>query len=246
MICRPIGVPARRSRAEHGERAQALESRGAGAAARPARACASSRSRPRDAAVAGDERAFARRPAGGAGRTFERQPQALIRRSRAPSRRAARAQLVRQLGGVPPRIARRAARAGEARSRLERAQRDSTRAARRIAAPTRCASAIDARDELVFAGDDHLGGRRWRGRAQVGDEVGDRDVGLVADGGDRRHRAAGDRARDDLLVERPEILDRAAAAADDDDVDAAGPGDGADAARDVERRRRRPARASGE
>ena len=29
-----------------------------------------------------------------------------------------------------------------------------------------------------------------------------------------------DRARDDLLVERPEILDRPAAAPDDDDVDA--------------------------
>ena len=54
----------------------------------------------------------------------------------------------------------------------------------------------------------------------VGDEVGDRHVGLVADGRNHRHRARGDRARDDLLVERPEILDRSAAASDDDDVDA--------------------------
>ena len=47
----------------------------------------------------------------------------------------------------------------------------------------------------------------------------------------------GDRARDDLLVERPEILDRSAAAADDDDVDAVDARRSlCSAARDLERR----------
>ena len=62
------------------------------------------------------------------------------------------------------------------------------------------------------------GGGRGR-RAQVGDEVGDREVGLVPDGGDHRHAAGDDGARHRLLVEGPEILQRATAARDDDDVD---------------------------
>src|SRR5439155_22661124 len=43
------------------------------------------------------------------------------------------------------------------------------------------AQPIDARAEFVVSRDDHLGGggRRWR--AQIGDEVGNRHVGLVAD-----------------------------------------------------------------
>ena len=41
------------------------------------------------------------------------------------------------------------------------------------------------------------------------------DVDLVADGGDGRHGHAATRARDALVVERPEIFARAAAAADD-------------------------------
>ena len=54
------------------------------------------------------------------------------------------------------------------------------------------------------------GGRR---RARVGDEVADREVGLVADAGHDRHARLEHGARDDLLVERPQVLDRAAAAA---------------------------------
>ena len=68
---------------------------------------------------------------------------------------------------------------------------------------------------------DDLGGGGRRRRAPVGDEVGDRGVGLVADGGDDGHAAGEDRARDELVVERPELLDRAAAAAGDDHVDVA-------------------------
>ena len=66
--------------------------------------------------------------------------------------------------------------------------------------------------ELVLGRDDDLGGGRRRRRAHVGDEVGNRHVGFVADRRDDRHRRPRDRARDDLLVERPEILDRSAAA----------------------------------
>ena len=86
---------------------------------------------------------------------------------------------------------------------------------RRSAASRRSPLAIDPRDELVAPRDHGLGRRRRRRRAEIGDEVGDGDVGLVADRGDDRHRACGDGARDDLLVERPEILDRPAAARDD-------------------------------
>ena len=49
------------------------------------------------------------------------------------------------------------------------------------------------------------GGRR-RGRAQVGGEIGQGEVGLVADRGDHRHRAGGDRAHQGLVVERPQVF----------------------------------------
>ncbi len=52
----------------------------------------------------------------------------------------------------------------------------------------------------------------------LGDEVRDRDIDLVADGTDHRNRRSGDRAREHLLVERPQVLRRAAAPSDDDDV----------------------------
>ena len=71
-----------------------------------------------------------------------------------------------------------------------------------------------------LAVDHHLGGRRWRWRAEVRDEVRDRDVDLVSDRGNHRHRGRRDRPRQDLLVERPEILDRSAAASDDHHVHA--------------------------
>jgi hypothetical protein len=56
------------------------------------------------------------------------------------------------------------------------------------------------------------------GRAAVGDEVDQGGVGLVADGRDQRDRSLGHRARQALVVEGPQVLDRAAAAGDDDDV----------------------------
>src|SRR5207302_10796910 len=77
------------------------------------------------------------------------------------------------------------------------------------------AKAIDAAAELVVPRDDKFRrrGRRWR--TDIGDEVRDRDISFVADGRDHRHPRLNDRARDDLFVERPQILDRSTAAADD-------------------------------
>ena len=59
------------------------------------------------------------------------------------------------------------------------------------------------------------GGRR---RTEIGAEVGDGEVGFMADAADDRHRALHDRARQRLVVEGPEILDRAAAAHQQDHV----------------------------
>ncbi len=64
----------------------------------------------------------------------------------------------------------------------------------------------------------HLGRARRRGRAPVGGMVDQRHVGLVADRGNERDRALGGGPHHDLLVEAPQILDRAAAAGDDQHV----------------------------
>ena len=56
---------------------------------------------------------------------------------------------------------------------------------------------------------------------------------LVADGGDDRHRAAGERAHDGLVAERQEILEAAAAARHDHDVDGRVRGDAAERGRDA-------------
>ena len=48
-----------------------------------------------------------------------------------------------------------------------------------------------------------FGRRRRRGRAQVGREVGDGEVRLVAHAADDGHGAVGDRMRDAFIVERP-------------------------------------------
>ena len=66
---------------------------------------------------------------------------------------------------------------------------------------------------------DQLGSGGRRGCAQVGDEIGDAEIGLVPHPADHRHRAGGDGAGQGLVVEGPQILDRAAAAHQQDDVD---------------------------
>ena len=68
-------------------------------------------------------------------------------------------------------------------------------------------------------GSDQLGGRRRRRGAQVGGEIGKGDVGLVADAAHHRHRRGTDRAHHALVVEGPEVLERAAASTDHEHVD---------------------------
>ncbi len=68
-------------------------------------------------------------------------------------------------------------------------------------------------------GNDQCRRRRRCRRADVGDEIADREIGLVAHRGDHGQRRLVDRLRDGLLVVRPQVLDRAAAPADDQHVD---------------------------
>ena len=169
-----------------------------------------------------------------------------LARARAPAR-TIRASACDSSAAWRPRIATRPGKPANAGRPLERRARAGssawTRAARRGAQPI--VQPIDPAAELVLRRDDHLRRRRRRRRAHVGDEVGDRDVGFVADRRDDRHRHARDRARDDLLVERPQILDRAAAAADDHDVDAGHARDRAQRRARSRAPRPRPARAPG-
>ena len=81
------------------------------------------------------------------------------------------------------------------------------------AVPARCTS-VRAR-----SGVERHDRRRRRLGAVVGDEVGDRHVDLVTHGRHDRHHRLEDRRRDDLLVERPQVLGAAAAAADHDRVE---------------------------
>ena len=73
--------------------------------------------------------------------------------------------------------------------------------------------------DAVLGFGDELGGGGGRGGAQVGDEVGDGEVGLMADGGDDGDLRGDDGAGDAFGVEGGEVFERAAAAGDDDDVD---------------------------
>ena len=60
-----------------------------------------------------------------------------------------------------------------------------------------------------------------RRRTHVGREVRDREIGFVPDAADDRQFARRDRARQRLVVERPQILDRAATTTDQQHVDLA-------------------------
>ena len=85
-------------------------------------------------------------------------------------------------------------------------------------APQPARSLVEEASARGRVGHDHLGGLRRRGRARVGGEVDERDVDLVTDGADDRDAARRDVAHERLVVERQEIVLRAAATADDDDV----------------------------
>ena len=72
--------------------------------------------------------------------------------------------------------------------------------------------------DVIPVGHGDLRGVRRRGRPRVRDIVGDGDVRLVTDGGDDGDLRFIDGTRHTLVVERPEVLDGAAAAARDDEV----------------------------
>ena len=227
---RAVGVPAHRVAArEHGERAEILQPSGqhaearVGALARRAarrRAAARRRrcSRPR---IAASRR---RRSCASSRCRSDADTRARCRASRAS---AARRKLVRQLRGVPAahREPRRASRRGRGGA-VERvhAPRGAAGGRCRAAACSRCCSRSMRLQNSSFAATtisaaaDGVGARRSATKSAIvtSDFVADR----------RDRPAPGDAAiarATDLLVERPEILDRAAAAPDDDDVHARRP-----------------------
>ena len=76
----------------------------------------------------------------------------------------------------------------------------------------------DAFDQIFEQRDGQFRRRRRRGRAQVGDEIRDGDVGFMAHRRDHRHGACRNRARHGFFVERPQVFERAAAAAGDHQI----------------------------
>ena len=63
-----------------------------------------------------------------------------------------------------------------------------------------------------------LGRGRWGRCAHIGDEIGDREIDLVADPGYHRDRTVEDRLRHRFFVKRPKILERAAATGQDQQI----------------------------
>ena len=76
----------------------------------------------------------------------------------------------------------------------------------------------NAVEQLLARAHHHFSGGRRRGRAQVGHEIRDGDVGFVSHGRDHRHGTGGDGPRHGLLVEGPQIFQRSAAAAHNDHI----------------------------
>ena len=65
---------------------------------------------------------------------------------------------------------------------------------------------VEPLDELARQRGDQLGRRGRRRGAQIRDQIADAHVDLVADGADDREAAGRDGPGDDLLVERPKVL----------------------------------------
>src|SRR6266704_2056668 len=63
-----------------------------------------------------------------------------------------------------------------------------------------------------------LGGGGGRGSTDIGDKIGDGEIGFVADPGDDGNLGSEDSARDDVFVEGPQIFHGAAAAREDEHV----------------------------
>ncbi len=81
---------------------------------------------------------------------------------------------------------------------------------------------FESRADLIFTRRDDLGRCRRRGGANVGDEVGDREISFMAHGRDHWNRRLANRARDLFLVKCPEIFRRTAAATNNQNVDEIG------------------------
>src|SRR3954470_22615183 len=79
-------------------------------------------------------------------------------------------------------------------------------------------SRLQLAKELLGCADGRFRRGGWRWCAMIGHEVADRDVDLVANGGNRWNGTARECARDAFVVECPEILAGSAASADDDRV----------------------------
>ena len=86
-----------------------------------------------------------------------------------------------------------------------------------LAAALQAAGRLDGIDTVLLV----RGG--GRGRAQVGGQIGQGDVGLVSDATHHRQGARGHRAHHALVVEGPEVLQRAATAHQQHGIDAVEP-----------------------
>ena len=230
---------------EHAHRRQRLELAARRTRSRDAAGPAPA-ARPSPAGGASPPARGAARRSGGAGARGAGAPRRARRSARAAASLRARTRRLRST--CSSRRWRRSSSRRRGSPRRARARSSSWRARRaRLGqrAPAPAAQQRQLGDQVVANRDGALGRGRRRRRAQVGDEVRDREVGLVADRGDHRNAAGVDRARDRLLVERPQILQRAAAARDDDDVDVGDRLQLADARRRCPARRLRPAPACG-
>src|SRR4030095_1894756 len=70
--------------------------------------------------------------------------------------------------------------------------------------------------EIAHIGHGQLGRRAWRRRAQVGDEIRDREINFVAHRRDHWDRGMEKRSGYDLFVELPKVFDAASAARTDE------------------------------
>ena len=81
-----------------------------------------------------------------------------------------------------------------------------------------CVERLDALLNAVLGGGNKFGGSRGSSGAQIGDEVCNGEVGLVADRGDDRQRGGRNGAGERLVVESGEVFQRASAARDQDEI----------------------------
>src|SRR5215813_660817 len=83
----------------------------------------------------------------------------------------------------------------------------------------RFAKIVDVLIEFAAGLHDEFRGSGGSGRANVRDKIGDGEIGFVADTGDDGNFRIENGTSDDLFVEGPEILHRAAAAGENQDID---------------------------